>query len=222
MVTYQGDSISGEDVYFSIHYKSLNGKEEFTLKPNSQLSEEMGLLSNPDTRHYLTYDVYTHITSVPKPNTDSIKWQNVKEYEVQKGDSIVTTNGVVYFTGVEQGDGKSLGLKNTTLARATLKVRSGNTVVDAKPLFGVNENTFFSIREENAELGLRFGFEVRPTDNGEPKAILEISETTPQPKFIVMKGIVFPYINLLWAGTVLMVIGFGIASIHRLELKKAV
>jgi cytochrome c-type biogenesis protein CcmF len=61
---------------------------------------------------------------------------------------------------------------------------------------------------------------VRTTDGEDPKAILEIAETTPQPQFIVMKGIVFPYINLLWMGTILMIIGFGIAMFNRLELKR--
>jgi cytochrome c-type biogenesis protein CcmF len=221
MVTYQGDSISGEDIYFKVNYKSIDGLEEFTLMPNTQIGEDENLMPNPDTRHYLTYDVYTHITSLPRPiETDSVDWQNVKEYEIQKGDSIVTNNGVVYFTGVEQASGESIGLKNTTLAKAMLEVRRGNNILTAEPIFGINENTFFSIRRELAEAGLRFGFEVRTTDGEDPKAILEIAETTPQPQFIVMKGIVFPYINLLWMGTILMIIGFGIAMFNRLELKR--
>lgn len=222
MVTYQGDSVSGEDIYFKVNYKSIDGAEEFTLMPNTQINEDMGgILPNPDTRHYLTYDVYTHITSLPKPNDDSIAWRNVQEYVIDKGDSIVTNNGTVYFTGVEQGDGAAIGLKNTTLAKAQLTIRRGNTELKATPIFGINSQTYFSIREEVAEAGLRFGFEVRPQENGEPKAVLEIAETNPQPKFIVMKGIVFPYINLLWLGTVMMVIGFGIATYRRMELKKA-
>lgn len=222
MVTYLGDSTDADDIYFKVHYKSLDGKEEFTLMPNTQINEDMGgILPNPDTRHYLTYDVYTHITSLPKPITDSIAWENVKEYTVEKGDSIVTNNGTVYFTGVEQGDGKSIGLKNTTLAKAILKINTGKSVLDAAPLFGINENTYFSIREEVVEAGLRFGFEIRPTLGGEPRAVLEIAETKPQTKFIVMKGIVFPYINFLWLGTVMMVIGFGVATWNRLELRKA-
>ena len=222
MVTYLGDSTDVDDIYFKVHYKSLDGEEEFTLMPNTQINEDMGgILPNPDTRHYLTYDVYTHITSLPKPLTDSIPWENVKEYTVEKGDSIVTNNGTVYFTGVEQGDGKSIGLKNTTLAKAILKIKRGNTSIDAAPLFGINANTYFSIREEVAEAGLRFGFEIRPTLGGEPTAVLEISETKPQPKFIVMKGIVFPYINFLWLGTVMMVLGFAIATWNRLELRKS-
>jgi cytochrome c-type biogenesis protein CcmF len=221
MVTYLGDSTDVDDIYFKVHYESLDGKEEFTLMPNTQINEDMGgILPNPDTRHYLAYDVYTHITSLPKPLTDSMPWENVKEYTVEKGDSIVTTNGTVYFTGVEQGDGQSIGLKNTTLAKAILKIKRGNTLIDAAPLFGINANTYFSIREEVAEAGLRFGFEIRPTLGGEPKAVLEISETKPQPKFIVMKGIVFPYINFLWLGTVMMVLGFALAAWNRLELRK--
>ncbi|MDB4107370.1 cytochrome c biogenesis protein CcsA [Bacteroidia bacterium] len=220
MVTYQGDSTSVDDIYFKVHYKSISGEEEFTLLPNTQISEQMGLMPNPDTRHYLTYDVYTHITSLPKPPSDSIAWKNVKEHVVVKGDSIVTTNGTVFFTGVEQGNGESIGLKNTTLARAMLTIKKDGNVVEAQPIFGINENTYFSLREEVAEVGLRFGFEVRPTDGGEPIAVLEIAEAPAQPKYIVMKGIVFPYINLLWLGTIFMVLGFGIATWNRLELRR--
>ena len=220
MVTYQGDSVSGDDIYFKVNYESIDGEESFTLLPNTQINEDMGgILPNPDTRHYLTYDVYTHITSLPKPASDSIDWKNVKEYPIEKGDSIQTTNGTVVFTGVEQSDGKSIGLKNTTLAKAMLTIKQGENQLTAAPIFGINSNTYFSIREEVAEAGLRFGFEIRPTENDKPMAVLEIAETTPQPKFIVMKGIVFPYINLLWLGTILMVVGFGIATWNRLELK---
>ena len=223
MVTYQGDSVSGEDIYFKVHYASINGQESFTLLPNTQINEDMGgILPNPDTRHYITYDVYTHITSLPKPPSDSIDWKNVKEYPITKGDSILTNNGTVIFTGVEQSDGKSIGLKNTTLAKALLTIKQGNNTIEAAPIFGINSNTYFSVREEVAEAGLRFGFEIRPSEDNEPMAVLEIAEAPPQPKFIVMKGIIFPYINLLWLGTILMVIGFGVATWHRTEYKRGV
>lgn len=217
MVTYEGDSISGDDIYFKVHYKAIKGDEEFTLYPNTQIGEDENLLPNPDTRHYLTYDVYTHITSLPKPNSDSIAWKNTQEFIVNRGDSIETANGIVYFTGVEQASGESIGLKNTTLAKALLKIKRGTQFVDAKPIYGINNQTYFSIREEVPEVGLRFGFEIRPRAEGSPQAILEIAETNPQPKFIVMKGIVFPYINFLWLGTVLMVIGFAIAMVNRIR-----
>lgn len=219
MVTYEGDSVSIDDIYFKVNYQSLDGSEEFTLYPNTQIGENGGLMPNPDTRHYLTYDVYTHITAMPKRETDSIDWKNVTEHIVERGDSVVTPNGTVYFTGVEQSSGDEIGLKNTTLAKAQLTIRRGNTTLNANPIFGINDKTYFSIRDENLEAGLRLGFEVRPTPEGSPQAVLEVAETQPQVDYIVMKGIVFPYINLLWLGTILMVLGFGIATWHRLELK---
>ncbi len=220
-VTYLGDSVSVDDIYFKVHYKAIDGSEEFTLYPNTQISAEDQLMPNPDTRHYLTYDIYTHITSLPKPS-DSVEWSEEKSYEVVPGDSIETTNGTVYFKAVEKGTGESIGLKNTTLAKAMIEVKRGTTTVTAEPLFGINPNTYFSIPEDVLEVGLKFIFEVKADEEGIPKAILKIAETTPQPKFIVMKGIKFPYINFLWLGTILMVVGFGIATYNRLELKRAV
>lgn len=220
MVTYQGDSVSLDDIYFKVHYVSLDSSEEFILYPNTQIGDNGGLMPNPDTRHYLTYDVYTHITAMPKREKDSIDWQNVQEHIVERGDSIVTTNGTIYFTGVEQSRGDNIGLKNTTLAKALLKIRRDGNELEANPIFGINDKTYFSIRDENLEAGLRLGFEVRPNEEGVPQAIIEVAETRPQVDYIVMKGIVFPYINLLWLGTILMVLGFGIATYNRLELRR--
>jgi cytochrome c-type biogenesis protein CcmF len=217
-VTYQGDSISGEDIYFKVHYKAIEGDEEFTLLPNTQIGESQNLLPNPDTRHYMTYDVYTHITSLPKP-MDSIEWRNVREVAVKPGDSVVTTNGTIYFTGIEQGSGDDIGLKNTQLVKAKLIVKSAAGEFETQPIFGINEHTTFSLREELEEPGLRLAFDIRPDENN-TQAFLEIAETDPQPKFIVMKAIVFPYINLLWLGTIMMVFGFALAAFNRLELKR--
>jgi cytochrome c-type biogenesis protein CcmF len=36
-----------------------------------------------------------------------------------------------------------------------------------------------------------------------------------------MKAIVFPFINLLWGGTIIMVIGFLLAIVRRLQEMKA-
>ena len=65
MVTYTGDSIAMPNHYFKVDYKLMGAdgkvKEEFLLKPNSQFNAKMGLVSSPDTKHYLLHDlVYAH------------------------------------------------------------------------------------------------------------------------------------------------------------------
>jgi cytochrome c-type biogenesis protein CcmF len=39
-------------------------------------------------------------------------------------------------------------------------------------------------------------------------------------KYVTLKAYKFPFINLVWLGTILMVIGFFISALHRREKKK--
>jgi cytochrome c-type biogenesis protein CcmF len=40
-------------------------------------------------------------------------------------------------------------------------------------------------------------------------------------KFVVMKAIQFPYINFLWAGTIIMIVGFLMSILRRNKEFKA-
>jgi cytochrome c-type biogenesis protein CcmF len=212
-VTYKGDSIAGDDIYFQVHYQSVDEKEEFTLWPNTQISDNEGLLPNPDTRHYLTYDVYTHITSVPK-EPDSLDWKNPQEFEVAVGDSIFLENTTLVFQGIDQNlPNKKIG--ESQLFGANILILKNGKEHQAKPIFVITKNTFFGIHEELPELGLKVGFEVKNTETG-PVAVIATEETDPVPKYIVMKAIIFPYINLLWLGTIIMLIGFGVATYKKI------
>jgi cytochrome c-type biogenesis protein CcmF len=49
---------------------------------------------------------------------------------------------------------------------------------------------------------------------------VEITFYEKKPKqrdYIIMKAIVFPFINLLWGGTIIMVIGFAISIVRRIK-----
>jgi cytochrome c-type biogenesis protein CcmF len=213
-VTYLGDSTEGPNTYFMVNYTSLDSTEVFTLYPNAQISERDGMMANPDTRHYITYDVYTHVTSIPNPN-DSIEWSNVREYEIELGDTISTANGDIVFNAVEEAKLEQ-DLKNASVYQAHLSVFSSRGIDEVYPKYIIVDRSNFGIREEVPEIGLRFLFEIRVDSIG-PKAILEVAETEPRPRFIVMKAIIFPYINLLWLGTIVMVLGFGIAAFQHIR-----
>jgi len=42
-----------------------------------------------------------------------------------------------------------------------------------------------------------------------------IANVSKEPDYIVVKAIMNPYINILWLGSVVMIVGFGIAFIRR-------
>ena len=50
-------------------------KEDFELKPDVYRMKDNNLSSNPGTRHYLSHDVFTYIstTSVKNDHADTVK-----------------------------------------------------------------------------------------------------------------------------------------------------
>jgi cytochrome c-type biogenesis protein CcmF len=218
LVTYRGDSTSAPNTYYRVDYEKLTTGETFSLFPNAQINDQKQLLPNPDTRHYPTYDVFTHVTSVPIPGDDEDEWNDVKEYKVVPGDTILTANGKVVFEGIDQNL-KNEKLKDHQLFAAVLKIISteGRTF-EARPVYALTASSYYSIREEVEDAGLRFNFEIR-MDEGTPAAYLEIEEKPIDREYIIMKAIVFPYINLLWGGTIIMIIGFTMAIFHRIRQK---
>lgn len=218
MVTYLGDSIAGPNHYYMVNYNHIHGKDSFTLYPNAQISENQGLMPNPDTRHYLTYDVFTHVTSVPK-DADETAWETEKEVVVSLGDTVHTSRGVLYFESVERGADDER-LQGVELLSAVIKVVDQGKTYEMRPVYALTRESYFSIRDENEDLGLRLNFEIRPSEEGgTPNMFLEVSTRPRSQKYIVMKAIVFPFINLLWAGTIIMIIGFTVAMLHRRKMR---
>ncbi len=75
-VTYVQDTIEGYNRTFTVNYKKkdLEGNllEEFDLYPNIiyEKTFQKVAASNPSTKHYLGKDVFTHVASLPRAETD--------------------------------------------------------------------------------------------------------------------------------------------------------
>jgi cytochrome c-type biogenesis protein CcmF len=53
----------------------------------------------------------------------------------------------------------------------------------------------------------------------ENAAIIEFKQPNAMDDYIIMKAILFPYINVLWIGTILMILGFFISLYKRIKTK---
>ena len=49
---------------------------------------------------------------------------------------------------------------------------------------------------------------------------IQSGEKTPVKDYIVLKVISFPWINLVWAGTIIMLIGFILAVVNRIKIQQ--
>ena len=232
-ITYSGKEKKGVNVYYNIEYFTADFSagtlnHAFTLRPTVQLNPRMGNVSEPATRHMLTQDIYTHITYA---DLEQMGEQNDKDsylepvnHSIKAGDTVSTSNSLVYFKGLTQDiDRSKLGLKADDIAAgAMLEVIDINKKsYDITPLFIIKDRIIFSKEVTLDELGLKFSFNKIDPESG--KIDIDIFEKKDNKReFIIMKAIIFPYINILWTGCILLIIGSTVAIRKRFrDLKKS-
>jgi cytochrome c-type biogenesis protein CcmF len=220
-IEYRKDTMEWVNNYYQVHYKKIkpNTNEveyEFDLYPNAQINPKMGLVANPDTKHYLSHDVFTYVSSVPKEKGES-KFVHPQTYEVAVGDTIVTNNGYVLLKRINSNvkDGKIDVANMQLLIAAELEIHTLDRVYEATPMYGVQNNSVAQFESIVDDAKLRFKFTNVNPANG--KISIEVAEKDTSGEFIIMKAIKFPWINLVWGGTIIMIIGFTLAIIKRLK-----
>jgi cytochrome c-type biogenesis protein CcmF len=238
-VTYIGDSIAPPNHYFKMNYKVIDaaGKvtEEFELRPYAQANAKMGLISSPDTKHYLFSDLYTHVnlaSTITAENAETAGHDEVEEdkkyeapltYEVGVGDTIRFREGFMTLASIGRVDKmQDIELKATDVAiGAKLDIVSNNKAYSAEPIYMIrNSNQFdFARKVDDAGLKLRFT-KVLPAKNKVEITLYQQPES--EKKWLVMRAIQFPYVNLLWAGTIIMVIGILLSIFRRSKELKTV
>lgn len=102
----------------------------------------------------------------------------------------------------------------------------------ANPVYLIRDSRPFSLKDEAAALGLHFRFEnidpqsatmtiaVAQASEAERRIPIEIAENAARSDYIVLEAIVFPGINLVWFGSLLMLFGLGLSMWRRLRTQK--
>ncbi|MEO8884911.1 MAG: cytochrome c biogenesis protein CcsA [Mucilaginibacter sp.] len=239
-VTYIGDSISSPNHYFKVDYKVVDkdGKitEHFILKPNAQANPKMGLVSSPDTKHYLFSDLYTHVNmsnaitynegqqaaSGSHDEADDDKnYEAPVAYTVAVGDSIPFRAGYAVLTAVTKVDTlPKIPITDKDVAiGAKLQVVSNGKTYASEPYYLIRNKNVFDFSNTVDDAGLKFRFsKIIPDKNDPSKTKIEITvyqKPESARKWIVMRAIQFPYINFLWSGTIIMVIGILLSIFRR-------
>ena len=230
--TYKGfvkgkgnDSI---DKYFNVHFvrKGRSGEiqDSFTLKPKTQNNPKMGLLAEPSTRHYISRDIFTHVnfeSSLEK----QVPFSGFSESVVRVGETFLSGSGKIKMTllKVDKFDSagimavklivKAVRLKDSAILNPVFLLKSASEEVTAPP--AISDNLGLVLELVNIEI----------PEQGEAqnnvRFMLKSGERPPQNEYIVVKAIEFPWINLVWAGTIIMVIGFAMAVVNRIAQQKA-
>jgi len=148
---------------------------------------------------------------------------------------------VVDYQGIQI---KLIGL-NKNISQQLYKARSGDIAVSAnlelkkdgqiytaEPVFVIRDNKPYNIGENILPLGLGVGFlnidpksgkitlECQKLQKSQMTCSVEIAENFERSDFVVLEAIVFPGINLVWAGSLLMILGLAFSIAQRIKLSR--
>ena len=216
----RGDTLTilPENTYFEVEYKK-QGESAFTLYPRAQVNPNMGLIVSPDIRRLPTKDLYTHISSIPDPESET-EWSEPENQLVALEERFFVNDFVAEIKSIQRldtVDGVELDFDDVA-AEAIIEVRLDNKSHELRPIFIIKDKMMGNISAIDEELGVKISFTNILPQEGK----FELATETTQRDYIIMKAIEMPFINVLWLGTIVLMIGFSIAIARRYkEFKKS-
>lgn len=213
MATYRGEKQDGIRTMYEVEFTDADDKK-FTLYPEAEINPKMGLIAHPAIKNFPARDIYVHVSSIPDPQNNS---QNAEPqyFSLGIGDTASMKNALIVFEDLKPLENKE-GYDISVAAR--LKVIDLKNEYYVEPVYHITSNTHLVEFEttELPELNMKFAFtEINP----EQKKIGIVVQEGPKPEreFIVIQAIQKPFINFLWLGTGVLIIGFLVAIFRRVR-----
>ncbi|HRH70258.1 MAG TPA: cytochrome c biogenesis protein CcsA [Flavobacteriales bacterium] len=217
---------------------SKPGERLFGLSPFIQLNPRFGNVAEPSTKHWLQRDLYTHVRYADMTmasDTADDTWMPDRLYDKVVGDTIITPSALAIIDSV------------TMVADSVVKRRLGDRFVVYTAHIRVRDlyqrDRWFlaepiviyadgqPVAGKAAELeALRIKYSLATVDRtttpamghsgpipGGGKELWKIGLNVAESEFLVLQAIVFPGINILWIGCVLLFLGTLMAIRQRVK-----
>lgn len=202
-----------ENSYFEVLYQKQNGKT-FTLFPRVQMNEAMGIIYSPDINRTLTADLYTHVRTFPDPEQE-ITWSEMEEVKVPVGENFFINDYVARFVEmkrVNELEGVTLGMGDVAV-KAIIEIQGEYKNYIAEPTYIIKDRMAGRVPDVVNDLAAKISIlTIDPESNS-----FTFGVSTTQKDWIIMEAVEKPWINILWIGTLLLVIGFVVAIIRRYQ-----
>ncbi len=225
-LTYLGDSVVAPNHFYKIQYTKFDKQtnkqlEKFILYPLAQINPKMGLISSPDSKKYWDRDVFTYVTKTLDKSSVPDTMQYTKQ-TVKPNDTLYFKNGYLIYRGInknvnnpnyipEQGD---IAL-STQLDAYNLDGKTNSV----EPVYFIRGNMQNRLEDTLHDYNLYVRIAKINMDK-ENTVDIEFKQPAAENDYVVMKAIVFPHINILGIGTVIMTLGSILALFRRVKQTK--
>ena len=205
------------------------GEKQFVLSPYLQLNDRMGNVPEPSTKHWWDRDLYTHIRYTDMgtgEDTADVGWMPDRRYDKVVGDTIVTPTSVVIIDSVfvvRDSLTKAMLGDAYTVYATDLRIRDlyrSDRWFNARPVVIYrNDQAVGHKPAEVPALRMRYGVGSVSGDLADQRSV-QVGLDVAEAEFLVMQALVFPGINILWIGCVLMALGTGMAVAQRVRTSR--
>lgn len=196
-------------------------KEDFKLTPDVYKMKDNNLSSNPDIKHYLFHDVFTYISSLPDKSAE-VDTASFQVNEIGTGDTAFYQKGYVILNTVLRNptdERFNFSASDTALVADITVVSKDSSLHKSYPQLAVKnleivykDDTVFS---QNLIIKL-----AGITSKGKFK--LAIKESKLPSDFVTLKAYVFPFINFVWLGLIIMAAGFVLSILNKVKAGKLI
>jgi cytochrome c-type biogenesis protein CcmF len=226
-VTFLNDSAAAEKgrIFYKLNFENKeNKKEHFILQPDVYLMKGNNMSSNPDTKSYLLKDVFTYVSyAVNKKDAASVEDTAQFTLKTMKvGDTAFYSNGIVILEDVVK-DIVQKKLDNGSTQNFSITAKLKLTAKDsmhyyASPSLAMIDSSSLNKIDDTVYAQNMF---VRFAGVSEQnKVIIGIKESNKLIDYVTVKAYIFPLINLVWFGLVLMAMGITLSMLQRASISK--
>ena len=219
-VTFLNDSSGAEKgrMFYNLAFENKNkSAEKFTLQPNVYMMKGNNMTSNPDTKSFLLKDVFTYVSYAVNKKANIETDTTQFKLETKKiGDTIFYSNGIIVLENVLKNT-DAVKLENGTIQKfkvtTSLKITDKNNMhYSATPSLAMVDSNIYKIDDTvyAQNMFVRFAG-IADKD----KFIIGVKESDKLIESVTIKAYVFPMINLVWLGLVIMALGLILSMLQR-------
>lgn len=219
-VEYTSAVANGNNINYTIDfYKNENSDlvKKFTIHPFIQINSNMGNVYEPDTKHYLTKDIYVFLAHQDYMSNLAPSSGNFDEQHLMSvGDHLDLDGYRIVLKKISQQPEKSKDTLNSEV-KVIIDVYDGKGVkYSFIPGFS-KENGVFNYKDVASD---SLGIQMRLIDFEKSKNQARIQMVSMKPvDRIILKAIIFPFINVLWLGVFLIFAGMSLSFYKRYKRK---